>query len=282
MGSIIYYLVMRALTRKWIEAVNSLKLVFWSLKFLPPGTWFRFWFLWTPDTVVSLKDHRFVIRTESLPAKIVDLYMAASCVLAEQYSPKGFDIKLNDTVIDIGAHIGSFTVLAGKRAKNGRVLAYEPDPANYKQLEKNIKANNLSNVILSSDAVLDRQATIPFHKDTFNTAESSVFKLGNETISIKSTTLADIFTEQKIERCDLLKIDCEGAEYDILFHALPTMMDKIDKIVMECHAPGYFDIINEAYTPKRMAAYLIKSGFETKTVYENKLHSLIFAKRAHA
>lgn len=247
---------------------------------MPFKRWISFWFCRKPEMNINLNGHRLIIRTNTLPAKIVDLYMAASCIVGAQYSPEHFDIKDNDTIIDIGAHIGSYTIFAARQAKNGHVLAFEPDPDNYTQLRKNIKENNLSNIIVSSMAVSDKTGTIFFNKDTLNTAESSLYKSGNKTISVESTTLAEIFKKEDIKRCNILKLDCEGAEYNIMFETPDAVFERIDKIVMENHTPQYFDITDPRYTEKNMIERLKHLGYSVRIIPENAMHSLIFAQRS--
>ena len=69
------------------------------------------------------------------------------------YFQGGFDILENDTIIDIGAQIGSFSVLASLLANNGRIFSYEPVPANYDLLTTNIQVNNIKNILAVNKAV---------------------------------------------------------------------------------------------------------------------------------
>ena len=67
-------------------------------------------------------------------------------IIKRNYTPKGFEIKPEDCVIDIGANIGIFSLYAAKRAYKGKVYSYEPFNPHYNRFVKNISLNNLSNV----------------------------------------------------------------------------------------------------------------------------------------
>src|SRR6266568_1406563 len=71
------------------------------------------------------------------------------------YTPRHLEIEKNDVVIDIGAHIGVFTVFAASRTKN-TVYAFEPSPGNLKILKQNVSLNTLDNVICQGMAVSDK------------------------------------------------------------------------------------------------------------------------------
>lgn len=270
---------MRKLYRKVIAAINSIKIFFWSLSFLPYKTWLRFWFTFPEEMHININSIPIIVRTRTLPAKIVDLYMATSCIRARQYTPRDFEINKSDTVIDIGAHIGSFSILAAHLAPDGRIFSFEPDLANYAQLTKNINARNAKNVAARQYAISATRGTIAFQSDSLNTAESSIYKKGTRTINVVSTTLEDIFKQENIEMCNYLKLDCEGAEYEILFSTPKELFSKIDKIVMECHNPRFFNIANPAYSYDKMIAFLKNLGYKIRVVHENAMHNLIFAKR---
>ena len=63
------------------------------------------------------------------------------------------EVSASDVVVDIGAHIGTFTVGAAKRAMNGRVFAIEPVPENFDLLQENVRVNNRENVVTIHAAV---------------------------------------------------------------------------------------------------------------------------------
>jgi FkbM family methyltransferase len=267
------------LYRIGVAIINTIYLFFYSLSLWSFSTWIRFWFTTSQEKAVTINNHSITIRAESAKTKIVDLYMAVSCIAFGQYTPPGFELNEEDVVIDIGGHIGSFTQLAAAAASNGHVYAYEPDPENYSRLSKNINAGGYKNVSLFQMAVSEKRGEVTFHRDDLNSAESSIYKSGSNSFKVTSTTLSNIMDKNNLDKCNYLKLDCEGAEYDIVFNSPPELFKKVDKIVMECHTPRFFEIKNPAYSQERMISYLSKLGYKVKCVPENAMHSLIYAKR---
>lgn len=268
------------LYRKSVAVINSLYILIWSIFFLKPILWFKFWFSFAPDKTITLDSLSVVIRSKNLTSKLVDLYMAASCILSKQYSPEAFHIQKTDTIIDVGAHIGSFSIFAARRAREGRVYSFEPDPDNYEQLKKNVIANNLKNITTTRKAVFNSSGTSYLYKDKNNSAEHGLYRKNTQRIEISTISIEDIFKQNNIDKCDLLKLDCEGTEYDIIFNAQGGVMDKIEKIVMECHTPDFFGITNPLYSQENMLQHLNSLGFKTRVKPENAMHGLIFAKRS--
>src|SRR5688572_25562845 len=76
-------------------------------------------------------------------------------------------------------------------------------------------------------------------------------------ITVWTTTLADIFRDHGIDRCDLLKLDCEGAEYRILYSAPRDVLDRIDHIILEYH---HFSQ-EEGANPSALRTFLEGRGF---------------------
>lgn len=181
--------------------------------------------------------------------------------IRRNYTPRGFEIGPDDIVIDIGAHRGVFTVLAGLRAR--RVLAYEPNAENYGYLRRNVAANRLRAVETHRLAVagtssrrtlyLSDDGEVPTVAHTLFIGTPHASGLISE--QVRTTTLTDIFRTHKLPRCDFLKMDCEGAEYEILFATPPSVLRCIRRMVVECHPIG-------DNTIKTMAAFLRQGGFQ--------------------
>jgi len=133
-------------------------------------------------------------------------------------------VKERNTVIDLGANIGYFTLLAAKLVGfQGKVFAFEPEPKNYNYLQKNIKLNNYENVTALQKAVSDKNGKTKLYICDYDTGHHTIrqysgieaYSRGRHTeeksIEIETVTL-DEFFKGKEELIDVIKIDVEGAE----------------------------------------------------------------------
>lgn len=143
-----------------------------------------------------------------------------------------------DVVIDIGANVGVVSCWLAKRWPNIRVYAFEPVRENFRYLERNIEANGLSNVTAVNAAVTGDGRDVVLYGDTDqNAGGTNMF--GGQVIGRQiSTTLGEILGVDKIERVALLKLDCEGAEYEIA--ADQDSLAKVDRVVAEIHTNEAF------------------------------------------
>ncbi|WP_371504454.1 FkbM family methyltransferase [Nitrosopumilus adriaticus] len=169
------------------------------------------------------------IRTDS-----TDIMQVATVWLAEDYKIPEFYIKENDIIIDIGAHIGLFCLYTSQYCKNGKVFCYEPIKKNFDILTENLELNNIKNIIPFNSAVSNQNNKTKIFLNSDDSAHS-IFDSGKDSIYVKSTTIKSIFDENEIENCNLLKLDCEGAEYQIIDSITPEYYTKIDKIIIEYH-----------------------------------------------
>ncbi|NNM82138.1 MAG: FkbM family methyltransferase [Burkholderiales bacterium] len=128
--------------------------------------------------------------------------------------------------IDIGANIGSFTLVAAKIAQHGQVHAFEPSAHHFSRLSKNVAMNDFGNVSLNRKGLSDQRGSatlfLPSMKGEMNNSgAASLFSCSSEEINqvredIELVRLDDYVSEKGIERIDLVKIDIEGAEFDAL------------------------------------------------------------------
>ena len=146
-----------------------------------------------------------------------------------------------DTIIDVGGHIGFFTIAAARRCgEKGRIYTFEPNPDTFKRLIKNIKANNLSQVETNNIAISKKEGVLNL-KVGDSTEGSTIMSKGKlkeyeRNISVVSNTLDNIVLEKKIKKIDLLKIDAEGAEVLILKGAENHALSITEKILIETHS----------------------------------------------
>jgi FkbM family methyltransferase len=119
------------------------------------------------------------------------------------------------TFVDLGAHIGLFTLLAARRVgPEGRVFAFEPSPGTRRFLERNLATNQLSaRVTVAPYATSDHRATLRFVDGPVSDA-SSVAQPGEteHVIEVEATSLDEYFAELGWPQVDLIKMDIEGQE----------------------------------------------------------------------
>lgn len=145
------------------------------------------------------------------------------------------DLDLKGVVVDIGAHKGLVSCYIAKKYPKVTVYAFEPVKENVEALLENIKRNKLSNVVPHHLAVTKDGRDVEIFTDPHNNSGGSTLYGKGNSQKLNSTTLAEIFDKYKIDRLDLLKIDCEGAEYEILDTPL---LERVDRLRGEFHR-GY-------------------------------------------
>jgi FkbM family methyltransferase len=141
-------------------------------------------------------------------------------------------------IIDIVANIGTFSVYIGKKYPSSKLFCYEPDRENFEKLAENLQMNLISNIKIQRKAVGKENAIIKLFSDEsgkYGTVGSSTMKKGPKEIEVECTTLESILNDNQINSCDLLKLDCEGAEYNILMNTDREIFKKIKLISLEYH-----------------------------------------------
>ena len=176
-----------------------------------------------------------------------------------------------DTIIDIGAHIGSFGYACLTRGA-GKILAYEAFEENYKLTKDNLeqfgeKSQVNHAAVWRSDKHVENLSFTASH-EAQNTGGGNVWSEGG-TITVPVISL-DLILMCRLKRIRLLKLDCEGSEFPILFTS--RYLDKIDAICGEYHEIGgkfnpipipehvKVDGYNE-YTIEVLKEFLNKQGF---------------------
>lgn len=200
---------------------------------------------------LGLRRSPYILRLRNgqvmeLRPKTGDLYGFYEIVLRRDYFAAGQVIQPGATVIDVGANIGCFTITAAMLAgPTGRVIAIEPEESTYQQLLRNIKLNRLNNVTALRLAIGATEGEIVLHSDP-NRLFSSVFSSVNgrpikgSDQRVPMMTLDALMEKYQVERCDYLKLDCEGAEHEIVASMSRATASRVAQITMEVHKiPGF-------------------------------------------
>jgi len=160
------------------------------------------------------------------------------------YTPPGFEISEDETIVDVGANIGVFSLFASQCAPTGRVIAYEPIPDVFGLLKRNLMLNQAGNVRAHRTGVLGQRGSARIWYNPINVGGHSIYatRVGVQhpvDVSVEFITLDDIFSSNGLHVIDLLKFDCEGSEYSIFEGCSNAALRKVKRIAVEYHAiPG--------------------------------------------
>jgi len=211
------------------------------------------------------------IRIES-----TDLQAFANVWLNREYEEIGFFIESDELVIDIGAHIGLFTIYASQFCKNGKIISCEPIKENFELLKENLSMNNLSNIVLYNNAITDKNDKIKIYLND-DYAANSIYGNGENYEEISTLSLSKIIDQNMNEKI-CLKLDCEGAEYKIINNTPDKYFEKISKICLEYH------IINDDKSQlKKLQKRLNELNYElVETKTSDKLGLILAKKRKNS
>jgi len=158
-------------------------------------------------------------------------------------------------VIDIGANIGNFALYAASRWPEASIHAYEPAPENFARLKRNVSLSGPSRIICHSAAVGARSGSTTLYLKA-DPGWHSIWEDGAETaITVPVTTLANIANQLDGQSIDILKLDCEGAEYGILDGTESLLREHVHQIAMEYHEIGGHNV-------EELTSFLDRAGFQ--------------------
>jgi FkbM family methyltransferase len=259
------FLLIRKLFHKFSEVaeiVQSRKIKNWPVWILDYFNFYK-----NKSIIYFFKNGQKIrVRSGSIDKMIVKEIFIDNC-----YIPQGFEIQKGDTVVDIGAHIGVFSVFASKFAS--KIYSFEPSDENFKVLKENIAINNINNVVIPFNlAVSDNTGERVLFVSPNNSAGHSFYAHEslhkNKEIIVSTVSLEDFVTSNNISVIDFLKIDCEGGEYNILLECSAKVLSIVKKISMEYHN------IDSNRNVSVLENFFKKNGFTVSINFENNCHYL--------
>ena len=153
-----------------------------------------------------------------------------------------YDVPLGKRpmVIDVGANTGLFALRAKKLWPHARIHCYEPYWPNTEQLRETIRTNELDDVAVFPEGVggAARTATLNVHPRNIGGHSIMPFGESTERVEITIVDLKEVLRRTPAGWCDLLKLDCEGAEREILLSMDRQIASKIQRVVYEYSAGG--------------------------------------------
>jgi FkbM family methyltransferase len=128
-------------------------------------------------------------------------------------------VKAGDTIVDAGANFGYYTVIGSRLVGDkGKVYAFEPDPKNFELLQRNVRLNGLTNVVLEQKALSNRKGTLKLFIADQNKGDHRIYQPEGESrpsVDVEAVRLDEYFKDHK-RGIDFLKSDTQGAEGVIL------------------------------------------------------------------
>lgn len=164
----------------------------------------------------------------------------------DPYDFRDIQFSDGDVVLDIGAHVGTVAIYLAKKHPNIKVYAFEPAPQNFSCLQDNIRENNLNNIIAINKAVTQDGRDISFtvrksagQSQTAHMSSSKLHKTKDqlhelEEMALESVELDSFLEKEGVKKLALLKIDCEGAEYEVLYNF--NAWEKVQHVRGELHS----------------------------------------------
>jgi FkbM family methyltransferase len=143
-------------------------------------------------------------------------------------------VTADSTVFDLGANVGYYTLLASKLARQGQVIAFEPEPRNAAFLRSNIAANSCRNVVIHELAV-SAETGISYFKMGRGTGTGALANEG--TLQVKTVKLDEFVASSGLQPTHL-KIDVEGAEIDVFHGGMETLKACRPTIFLSTHGPA--------------------------------------------
>lgn len=144
----------------------------------------------------------------------------------------------NAVVLDVGAHIGSFALLLADMAPEGKIYALEPAVDTFEVLQKNVTENDLDKRMFPCRVALyNENSTVKlFHDEqSGNWGHSIVSELSKSYEEVTTITMDDFLKQHHISHVDLIKFNCEGAEFKIIESASDKAINSIDTWIILFH-----------------------------------------------
>ena len=172
------------------------------------------------------------IRRNYMDASIVGEVFLDRCYV------RGLKLPPRPVVVDVGGYIGDFALFAVKCLNARRVVVCEPSPRNWELLKLNVTANHYGDRIQMVNKAVANQECVMMNVDAPDRQQARVSAYGFSDAlrtAIPAVSLTQLITDHQLNEIDLLKLDCEGAEYEILLTTPTKVYKLISHLVFEFH-----------------------------------------------
>jgi FkbM family methyltransferase len=191
---------------------------------------------------ISVRKYNYKVLCPIKKEEVINMTIREDDII-EHFTPKQGDI-----VVDIGANIGRYTIIGSKRVgTQGKVVAIEAHPGNFEMLNRNIKLNQLTNVIPLNYAAYSKETKIrlyvPDEESGYTIYHTLMERTGKKFVEVNANTLDYLLQLNQIrqEQVKWIKIDVEGAELDVLKGSTNVLSKSKDiALLIEVHGPANY------------------------------------------
>lgn len=191
-------------------------------------------------------------------------------------------LPADPVVIDVGGNAGYFAMMLMSKVPRARIYAYEPIVANHALYSSNIARNPSLNgrVTVHHAAVTGTpvESVELFAEAEGSSVTASVFAefdaLNAASVRVPAVSLAQILEQNALTRVDLLKLDCEGSEYPIIYESPKSLWASVQSLFLEVH-----DLKGEGRNVDALTAYLEGLGYHCSREVANNGCWAVFARR---
>ena len=199
---------------------------------------------------------------------LMDIWVIKETCLDRDYERIGAPIQDGWSVIDVGAGLGDFSVHVARRFPKARVIGFEPFAESYALLKRNIAENGVANVTVYPKAISHdgRPLVLRVIGEAVQHSTSDGGKPAAGEQAVESMTLGAALDAHGLAGCDLIKIDCEGGEFEILLNADRALLGRFRRIALEYHDSATM------HNHAELERHLTAAGF-TVTIFPNPVHA---------
>ena len=229
------------------------------------GTFANWWVYYAEKIGLAGLPLTFLTRQGILVRVPRDLYPEFKSIFLREHYLEGLvlPLRVRPVIVDIGANVGFFSLFAVSKWE-GRVFSYEPVGANYDEMVKSVRANPGIEVKCVRAAVSGETGWVEIFcgGEPFPTT-AKVGKGDGEVKgeTVRAVTLLEIMEEEGLSVVDLLKMDCEGSEFSILYGSTGKTLERIGQMAIEVHP----DPADERKNASALSAFLASAGFRVAT-----------------
>ena len=227
------------------------------------------WGVFLLNYIGIVNDNNIVVNFRNGDKFLISENIDITTIMVIFFKKEYGKIPKNSSIIDIGSNIGAFSIYAAA-SKDSKIYAYEPMKKTFESLLSNVKLNNYENKIICNNYGVGSKKG--GRKIFINSGSpySSLYnnKANSDFVEVDIVSLEDVFNFNQIIKCDILKCDCEGAEYEIFYNAPIDIFQRINEIRMEYHNSE-----NENQNIKCLIDFFSKKGFTKTFINEQDIYS---------